>query len=246
MAGGVRAGGLNSPQKPTNLTRAKTADISGQKGEASCCGQFRCKPKLPHATMAAKEDREEDREVERPSNGIPLSAEKVMKERLNVPLAARFLQLVFEHQDLLLEGQLLALGVSQLFAQSLQLRAVLSLPARQLLLVQQRLLLQVSTQAPHLLSLVHGGRCSGGAGLLHLGGGKMRGQRAAVWTCCLQSQVLAELPSAAPAPPPAGGCTARSAPSSSSPSESLLTAPPPGIPSDDGSEQKIPLLDVND
>lgn len=55
----------------------------------------------------------------------------------------------------------------------------------------------------------------------------------------------AELPSAAPAPPPAVGCTARYAPSSSSPSESLLTVPPPGIPPDDGSVQKLHLLDVN-
>lgn len=89
---------------------------------------------------------------------------------MDVPLTARLLQLVFEHQDLLLESQVLALRVSQLFAQSLQLRAVLGFPARQLLLVQQRLLLQVSTQASHLLSLVRGGRCRGGAGLLQLGG----------------------------------------------------------------------------
>lgn len=91
-----------------------------------------------------------------------------MKKQMKVPLAARFLQLVFEHQDLLLESQVLALRIPQIFAQSLQLRAVLSFSARQLLLVQQRLLLQVSTQASHLLSLVHGGRCCRGAGLLRL------------------------------------------------------------------------------
>lgn len=180
--------------------------------------------------------------------------EKPMQMWTKVPLTTIFLQLVFENQDLLLEGEVLALRVSQLFAQSLQLGAVLGFPARHLLLVQQRLLLQVSTQASHLLSLVHRGRRRVGAGLLQLGGGEdealtsLGPEHAAgpMWTPRLRRPAPAELPSAVPAPPPAAGCTARYAPSASSPSESLLTAPPPGIPSDDGSVQKAQLLDGND
>lgn len=93
-----------------------------------------------------------------------------MKTKTGAPLAARLVQLVFEHEDLFLQGQLLALGVPQLFARRLQLGGVLRLPARQLLLVQERLLLQVPPQAAHLLALVCRGRTCGGAGLLHLVG----------------------------------------------------------------------------
>lgn len=165
----------------------------------------------------------------------------MMQKWTQVPLTASFLQLVFENQDLLLESKVLALCVSQLFAQSLQLGAVLGFPARQLLLVQQRLLLQVSTQASHLLSLVHRGRRCGGASLLQLGGGEDEVLTSSVAeptpglmrTRWLQSRLFAHLPSDVPAPPPAAGCTARFAPSASSLSESPLTAPLPGIPSDD-------------
>lgn len=71
-----------------------------------------------------------------------------------VPLSASLVQLVFEHQDLFLQSEVLALSVPQLLAQALQLVAVLRFPARQLLLVQERLLLQVSPQPAHLLGLV--------------------------------------------------------------------------------------------
>lgn len=74
---------------------------------------------------------------------------------MNLPLAASLLQLVFEHQDLFLQGEVVALSVTQLLAQALQLGAVLRFPARHLLLVHERLLLQVSPQASHLLGLVH-------------------------------------------------------------------------------------------
>lgn len=87
-----------------------------------------------------------------------------------IPLAASLLQLVFEHQDLFLNGEVLALSVTQLLAQGLELVAMLRFPARQLLLVQVRLLLQISPQASHLLGLVHRGWCGRGAGLLQLGG----------------------------------------------------------------------------
>ncbi len=90
-----------------------------------------------------------------------------------IPLAARLVQLVFEHQDLFLQGEVLALSVPQLLAQGLQLGAMLRLPARQLLLVQERFLLQVSPQASHLLGLVCRGRGSRGAGLLQLCGGNV-------------------------------------------------------------------------
>lgn len=91
-------------------------------------------------------------------------------EKKGAPLPASLVQLVFEHQDLLLQRQLVALGVTQLLVQRLQLGAMLRLPARQLLLVQERLLLQVPPEAAHLLGLVRRGRGSGGAGLLQLGG----------------------------------------------------------------------------
>lgn len=85
-----------------------------------------------------------------------------------IPLSASLLQLVLEHQDLFLQGKVLALSIPQLLAQGLQLSAVLCLPACQLLLVQQRLLLQVSTQAPHFLGLLCRGQGGGRAGLLQL------------------------------------------------------------------------------
>lgn len=100
-------------------------------------------------------------------NQAQLCADK-KTQLLVVPLAAGLVQLVFKHQDLLLQGQVLALGVPQLFAQDLQVSVVLRLPARQLLLVHVRLLLQVPPQTHHLLRLVCRGRHSGGANLLQL------------------------------------------------------------------------------
>lgn len=61
-----------------------------------------------------------------------------------LPLTSSLLQLVFEHQDLFLQSEVLALSIPQLLAQGLQLIGVLRLPSCQLLFVQDRLLLQVS------------------------------------------------------------------------------------------------------
>lgn len=91
-----------------------------------------------------------------------------------LPLTSSLLQLVFEHKDLFLQGQLLALGVPQFLAQGFDLGAVLPFPARQLFLVQDRLLFQVPPQAAHLLGLVCGRHSGGGAGLLQLDNGRNR------------------------------------------------------------------------
>lgn len=71
-----------------------------------------------------------------------------------LPLPAHFLQLVFEHQDFFLQSQMMALSIPQLLAQGLQLSDVLRLPTSQLLLVEERLFLQVSAQSPNLMGLV--------------------------------------------------------------------------------------------
>ncbi len=90
-----------------------------------------------------------------------------------LPLTASLVQLVFEHQDLFLQSEVLALSVPQLLPQGLELVAMLRFSARQLLFVQVGLLLQVSPQASHLLGLIRRGWGSGGASLLQLGGGNM-------------------------------------------------------------------------
>lgn len=83
----------------------------------------------------------------------------------DVPFSASFLQFVFKHENLFLQREVLALSVTELLLQGLQLTAMVRLPATQLLLVLHDLLLQLCPDADELRLVVRACCCTGGPGL---------------------------------------------------------------------------------